>query len=300
MSAGRKQALLVALLLAGMVSGVARTQPRLAATAHRLKEKDDVWVLPPPKELRWATLGYTAAVTDLLWAKLLVEYGTHMKERHAFADLNLYLDAILALEPDYAPLYVYVDTMLVYRPGKGTEKDARDARRYLERGIAERPLDHKVWLQYGQFIAFLGPSFLTSSEEKDQWRRDGADAIMHAVELGADADRSLAASAMMKRWGKNDAAVRHLKMAFALTDDEGTRAQIARELGALEAGETQDLAERTVRAFEAQWRHDVPFAPRGEFSLLGPFVDPIRCAGPSASGTASCAHDWDEALKDVP
>ena len=47
------------------------------------------------------TLGYTAAAVDLLWAKVLVEYGIHHAEKRPFADLEAYLDAILTLEPTY-------------------------------------------------------------------------------------------------------------------------------------------------------------------------------------------------------
>jgi hypothetical protein len=259
-----------------------------------------VWLLPPPAELKAAALGYSAAGADLLWAKLLVEYGIHHSEHHPFPDLNLYLDAILALEPAYAPLYDYVDTMLVYRPGHGTEQDARAARRYLERGIEERRLDHRVWLRYGQFLAFLAPNFLKSESEKEEWRHVGADALMRAVELGADADRSLAAASMLNRWGKGDAARRFLRQALSLTDDDKTRAEIAASLHALNASEEQDSAERTIRAIEARWRRDMPFVPRGEFLLLGPGLDPTRCSGLSMSGKPSCAHDWDDALQDEP
>ncbi len=302
-AASRRQGsarLAVALLLLTTVLGVARTQPRLSAAAHEVKERDDVWVLPPPDDLRAAVLGYTAAATDLLWAKLLVEYGIHMAEHHPFADLNLYIDAIIALEPDYAPLYRYLDTMLVYRPGHGTEQDARAARRYLERGLAERPLDNKVWLQYGQFVAFLAPSFLSSDADKEQWRRDGSEALMRAVELGADADRSLAAAAMLKRWGKGDAARRYLSQVFALADDEKTRAEIADQLRALNEGDEQDTAQRTIYAIESQWRREMPFVPRGEFLLLGPVTDRAACAGLSRSGDAPCSRAWDDALRDLP
>jgi hypothetical protein len=289
---------MVVLLLAITVLGVARTQPRLADIAHRAKERDDVWLLPPPAELKVATLGYTAAATDLLWAKLLVEYGIHMSERRAFPDLNLYLDSILALEPDYQPLYRTVDTMLAYRPGQGTEKDARDARRYLERGLRERPLDYRVWLEYGQFIAFLAPSFLTKDADKEQWRRDGADALMRAVELGADADRSIAAASMMKKWGKNDAARRHLHQILALADDDQTREEISQQLRVLNASDEKDSAERALEEVEARWRREMRFVPRRQYLLLGPEVDALSCAGPEKSGQPACARAWDDALSE--
>src|SRR5580704_6799398 len=113
-------------------SGVALTQPGLARTAHEVREREDDYSLPPPAELHLATLGWDSAVVDLLWAELLVAYGTHWSEHQDFKDIPKYLDAILELEPTYAPVYRFVDTLLAYRPLQGTDEDARLARRYLE------------------------------------------------------------------------------------------------------------------------------------------------------------------------
>ena len=50
-------------------------------------------VFTPPSQLRAMTLGYHAAATDLLWAKLLVEYGVHHHEKRKFPDLEKYVEA---------------------------------------------------------------------------------------------------------------------------------------------------------------------------------------------------------------
>ena len=285
----------VVALLGASALGIARTQPRLARIAHEVKETDDVYVLPPPDDLRVMTLGYQAAAVDLLWAKLLVAYGSHWQERRPF-DARPYLDALLALEPTYAPVYRFADRLLVYRPPRGTEDDARAARSYLERGLRERPGDHAVWLSYGQFLAFLGPSFLTSQEEKERWRHDGAMALMRAVELGADADRSLAAATILSKYGERDTVIKHLQHSYALSDDPQTRDDIAAKLAHLEASAEAEEAQRAVRYVEARWRHDYPFLTRGELLLIGPAVDTARCSGPDASLEPACARDWDDAI----
>jgi tetratricopeptide (TPR) repeat protein len=296
---GRVRRFTLVTAMIGVVAalGVARTQPRIAQRVHVVKMRDDVYVLPPPAELKAATLGHHSAAVDMLWAKLLVEYGQHWSERRPFADLTKYLDAILALEPDYAPLYKYVDTLLLYRPPEGKLEDARLARRYLERGIRERPNDHVVWLTYGQFLAFLGPSWLPTEEEREQWRHDGALALVHAVELGADAHASLNAAATLSRFGQRPAAVSQLRRAYALTDDPFTREQIARQLGNLEAMVVRDDAERDMKFIESRWRRDYPFLSRGMFLAMGPPVDPYRCAGPEASRELlDCQRAWQARL----
>ncbi len=91
----------ILLMVCGAAAGVAATQPRLANTVHEAKESYDVVVFPPPAQLRAAVLGWDAAAVDMLWAKLLVEYGTHFSEHREFTEIPRYVDAILELEPTY-------------------------------------------------------------------------------------------------------------------------------------------------------------------------------------------------------
>jgi tetratricopeptide (TPR) repeat protein len=290
-------AVLVVVLFALSLLGVARLQPRLAATTKSIKAREDVYIFPPPAELRAATLGYVAAVTDLIWAKLLVEYGIHWAERRSFPDLNRYVDALIGLDPKYKPLYEMVDTMVVYRPIHGTEEDARAARAYLEKGLAMLPYDPDIWLHYGQFVAFMGPSYLTSEDEKMQWRKDGALALERAAELGAEVDKAIVASSILShRFGENEASIRFLKRAYALADDEATKAEIAAKLELLNASREEEQAEDVVQAIDNRWRRQIPFVSRDEFLLLGPLRGPASCAGPGSEGRRECAASWDDAV----
>jgi hypothetical protein len=288
-----RSALVAAALLFAGAAGAQLLRPALARTAYDVKERDDVYAFPPPAHLRAMTLGYRAAATDLLWAKLLVEYGTHWREHRAFPDVSRYLDAILALEPSFSPLYKYVDTLLVYRPPVGTEEDARLARKYLERGaLVERPTDWRVWLDYGQFIAFIGPSFLTDDVEKDAWKRDGAAAIARAVDLGADPDRSMAAAALYNRYGQADAAKKALEHYLAVAPDDATRDEIRKRLDLLDDQEEAERIQKDV-AYVNGVRARYPFLTIGEVLLVLPDVDAPRCAGPDALALdRRCARDW--------
>ncbi|MGH7286177.1 MAG: hypothetical protein ACRELY_32055 [Polyangiaceae bacterium] len=284
----------ITLVFAGIGAiGVARMQPGLAGAVHEVKARDDVYALPPPRELRAMTLGYHAAAVDQLWAKLLVEYGIHWVERREFSDLDNYIEAIFALEKDYAPLYHYVSTLLVYRPTRGYEVDARKARAYLEQGTRERPDDLHVWLDYGEFIAYLGPSWLPTDAERDQWRHDGAMAIAHAVELGAAPDRSIDVASTLHRFGERDAAIRELRRGYALTDDPQKRAEILARLQSLVAAGEREEVEDDLKVIEGQWRTSYPFLSRGEYLMLGPNVDAMKCAGTTAATSPKeCARDW--------
>jgi hypothetical protein len=286
---------LVALAIVAVgVIGIATLQPGLAKNVHKVRQRDDVFFLPPPAQLRAMTLGYRAAAADFLWAKLILEYGLHWQEHRPFPDVNRYIDGILAVEPDFPTLYGFVDTILCYSPTGGTEQDARAARRYLERGTRERPYDPNVWLHYGQFVAFLGPSYLKDEQEIEAWRTDGAIAIAHAVELGADPDRSLAASTILSKAGKHDAAVKHLQRVYAMADDPETRRQISFKLQKLNA---DFEAEQAVTVFERDWKAYYPHLTRGQALLVGPHRKASACAGPLSYDQARCPADWTDAVE---
>ncbi len=273
--------------------GIGRLQGPLAAQVHALRQRDDVFLLPPPAELRAMTLGYRAAAADLLWAKLVLEYGMHWHDKRAFPDIVRYLDGILAVEPDFPLLYAFADTLLLFTPVGGTDADAHTARIYLERGTRERPFDPEVWLHYGQFVAFLAPSFLKDESEIEAWRRDGAMAIMRSVELGSDADRTLAASTILSKAGEGKATLRNLERAYAVADNPETRRQILFKLQRLHASFE---SERALAVVEDQWKAYYPFLSRGTALLLGPHRDPVACAGPQSYAEAACPPDWSRAI----
>jgi hypothetical protein len=285
-----------AVLLFGLCSfGVAKTQPRLARVVHAVKSRGDVYALPPPAVLHAATLGWDAAAVDMLWADLLVAYGTHWSEHRDFLDIPRYVDSIIELEPTFAPIYNIVDTFLAYRPMQGTESDARLARRYLELGTRQRPTDPRLWLRYGQFLAYMGPSFLHDEAERAAWRKDGAIAMGHAVELGADPERALGVANMLTTAGAKQAAISYLEHAYALTEHPAMREiheSIGRRLALLEASIQKDVADTVDRAIESRRQAELPYVSRDHYLLLGPVVDPLRCAGLEAAADPRCARDW--------
>lgn len=276
--------------------GIALVQRPLAAQYKAYSRRDDILVLPPPDQLRAMSLGYRATGADLLWAKLIVEHGLHHEEKRAFPDMPTYIDGILDLDPAHPIIYDFVDVLLLYSPVQGTDADARLARQYFERGLRERPYDSQVWLRYGQFMAFLAPSFLKDQAEIDQWKQEGAYAIAHAVELGADPERNLAATSILSKSGEQKAAIAHLQRTYALTDNPDTRSQIKLKLQKLEA--TVE-AEGAIAIVEDQWRNHFPLVSRSGTLLLGPHRDPWRCAGTDASSKKACPENWTEATRDA-
>ena len=290
---GSRNVLVMLLVIALGAIGISRFQPDLAREVHKVKQRDDVFLLPPPAELRAMTLGYNAAATDLLWAKMILEYGVHWQEKRNFPDVTRYIDGILAIEPDYQTLYLYVDTVLIWTYKGATEQDARTARAYLERGTKERPYDAEVWLHYGQFIAFLAPSFLTDKNEIEQWRKEGAFALMRAVELGSDPDRSLSADTILAKAGEKKAVLKHLHRQYALSDDPDTRRNI---LGKIAQLSDSPAGEEAVDKVEREWRERYGFLSRNAVLLIGPARVASACAGVGSTDTKACPRDWNVAV----
>ena len=287
---------LLSLAFAGLCAvGIIAVQPRLAEAVKQTK-RDELSVLPPPAQLRAMTFGYTTVGADLVWAKLVVEHGVRFEEQRTFPELPQFLDGVIALDPDHPIIYQFLDTLLVYKPGGGNEDDARLARRYLERAATTHPLDPDIWLQYGQFIAFLAPSFLKDQAERDLWRKEGALAIARAIELGASADRTLAVSSILSKAGEREAAIKQLQRHYALSDDPKTRREISFQLQKLEA--TAD-AEGVVQIVEHQWRTHYSATSRNGTLLIGPHRSPALCAGPQSYTTKGCARDWTGATIDA-
>lgn len=274
--------------------GIGILQPRLATTLKKHARRDEIFVLPPPEQLRVMTLGYRTAGAHYLWAKLVIEHGRHWEEKRAFSDQRNYLDGILALDPEHPTLYEFVDTLLLFTAVPATEDDARLARAYFERGIRERPHDAQVWLRYGEFLAFLAPSFLKNRTEVEQWKHDGALALGRAAELGADTARTLAASTILSKTGEQEVAIKFLQRAYALTDDPETRRQLEIKLQRLKP---QAVLESPSDLVEQQWRAHAPTFSRSGALLLGPFRDPSTCAGPSSRAESACAGNWTDATR---
>jgi hypothetical protein len=179
----------------------------------------------------------------------------------------------------------------------GDEDDVRRARSILEFGTRARPDDWRLWMRYGQFLAYVAPSFLRNESDRTAWRRDGAKAIGHAVELGADAEQALSAATLLSDSGARGAAIHFLARAYALTPESSeAHDAIGRRLASLEAKAMRQAADDAERIIETRHQNELPFLDRSMYVLLGPVVDVARCAGPASRDDPACARNWSEII----
>jgi tetratricopeptide (TPR) repeat protein len=288
------------LLLACAALTVGASQLPLREASLRVKETSDAYLLPPPEHLVVTSLGYRAALADLLWANVLVTQGLRLQQRRRYETVGNYLDAIIELDPKWREPYRLSDTLLTFQAAETPIEDVYHARAILERGVRERPLDAELWLQLGQFVAFIAaPSYLKDPEETERWRREGAVYLTRAAEMGA-ADTSiqwqaLGAGGILSRAGERDAAIRFFRRTLASTEDEELREWLLRQLAALESEAEREAYEARREAFVAAWRRTYPGRSVDFVMAAGHLPDPGACAGgarSAAAGSERCASSW--------
>ena len=295
--------MLVAISLA--VLAVVWTRPRLAQVAQGVKARSDVYALPPPSVLGRASLGYRAALADYLWAHVLVTQGLRMGEKRPFSEVALFLDAINYLDPQFREPYRLADSIMSFQVGDPDRAaSVRQARIVLERGLVQFPYDAELWLNYGQFLAYIAPGSLPAdAEERAEWQEVGAKALIRAGELAGDEStvyKAMSAAAILNRQGEVDAAIQFLERLYAVADDEAVREDVGQRLQALRQGRRESRGFELSQAFDSVWRQDLPFARRTLLSVLGPPTDPWRCVGPECRRGEPCRNNWKSWSESVP
>ncbi|MGK4004316.1 hypothetical protein WMF31_16900 [Sorangium sp. So ce1036] len=294
---GARDALVTLALAAVAAVAIGSVRAPAADLERRVKETSDVYVLPPPDDVVTLSLGYRAALADLLWSHVLVSQGLHTFERRRFENLTLLLDSINALDPTFRDPYLFADALITFQASTTPREEILKAREIMERGVKHRPLDGELWLALGQFVAFIAPAgYLTDPDEKAQWRLDGARMLQRAAELGGnDANiswQALGGAGILGRAGEREAQIRFLQRTLAVTDDEELQQQIRAQLDHLLGERAAEAYRRRLDGFAEIWRRDLPFVSKSMMLVLGPPRDTAYCAGGAHADEPRCAPTW--------
>lgn len=282
-----------ALLTLGLgVLILALTRPQLVEAHHRITSKHDAYLLPPAEQTRLMSLGYRAALADLIFGHVLVSAGIHLSEKRLFEFADLYLEAVTELDPKFRDPYRYSDALLTLQSVRVPEETYRKARKLLLRGTEAFPYDQALWASAGQFLAYLAPGQLSDPNEANDFKRDGARLLARACELIGKNDtiphHCVTAAALFSEAGNNASAQAFLEKLLVVSDDPEIRALAQAKLAAM------GVKAHTQR-FEQLRREDLPFVSHEGFAALGPRFDPAACAGKSAADEA-CATSFRERL----
>ncbi|HWZ91942.1 MAG TPA: hypothetical protein VNW92_23925 [Polyangiaceae bacterium] len=261
---------------------------RLDAAFSATKVRNDVYALPPPAQLVKLSLGYRSALADLIFAHVLVSSGLHYQDKRAFEFVGAYLNSVNALDPKFVTPYRFADTLLTMQARHVGEARYREARRILERGLAEFPFDQALWTQAGQFFAYLGPGVLSDPKEQEEWRLTGGRTLAHACELiGSNRDlphQCVVAAGLLTKGGADAAARQFLERMKIVSDDPEILAFVEAQLRLVDAADHQTRHD----AFRSACAADLPFASLGAMQVIGPVWNPATCA----SDWSACATSW--------
>lgn len=282
--------------------GVAANRATAVAVREAAQETSETYALPPPDQLVVLSMGYRAAIADYLWAHVLVTQGLRLKERRRFETIVSYLDAITTLDPSFIEPYRLADALTTVQVKAASVEEIRAVRRLLEQGVEHHPNDAELWLTLGSFVTYVAPtSYLqkVDAEEAQRWRREGADYLARAAELGSH-DATIAWQAIggvrqMHRAGELQASVRFLRRAMAVTEDAELRAHLSKQLGALLGEEEAHKAAARRSRFEEMWRASYPTLSITAVHAAAPPFDPAACAGGTLALLATeptCATSW--------
>lgn len=308
MSAGHRRPVLHQLAPFALASlgalAIATTRPVAAGVHDAVQETSESFTLPPSEQLAILSLGYREALADYLWAHVLVTQGLRLKDRRRFETVTQYLDAITSLAPHFRDPYLLVDTLTTVQAKAATVEEVREVRRLLERGVERFPNDAEMWLSLGQFVTFIAPATYLQDEhpeEAERWKREGAQYLARAAELGSqDANiawRAIGGVRHLHKAGETQATIRFIQRAMAVTEDEELRAHLGKQLAALLGQEAARRQQARRERFEEVWRTAYPTLSVTAVLAAGPPFDAALCAGGALSPHANdvaCATTWPE------
>src|SRR5690606_34059216 len=230
----RELAAVIVVIVLGAIC-IALVRASLFETEKGIKNRDDVYFLPPPAQVKTMSLGYRATMADLLWAHVLVSQGLHTFEQRRFDNLTRLYDAINELDPTWQTPYLLAEALITFQAATTPYEEVVKVREILERGVKHRPYDAEIWLALGQYVAFVAaPSYLsdTHPEEAERWRREGVEYLRRAAELG-QSWQAMCGATILARAGDTSAAIRFLRDAHASADDPELKREIEQRIDRL-------------------------------------------------------------------
>ncbi len=272
--------------------GIALSRSALATSFERAKRESDVLFLPPPEQMLVASLGYRAAVADLLFAHVLVWYGQHLKGKLRFEHVAEYLEIATTLDPTFREPYYYSDTLITLQATPSARKDYEAARRLLEKGLKNRPYDTELWLVAGQFMAYVAPPYLEDPRLVAEWRSRGAKVLARACELVGNNENipyhCITAAGLLDKAGDREAMIRFLERVASVVDDPEIQRLALAYLDRVRSERERDEFDRRRKVMEQKWKADLPAVNRTKALVIGPGFDPASCAG----AVGRCPTSW--------
>ena len=233
---------------------------------------EDVYYLPPRQWMRPMSLSYGEAVADLLYIRGLIYYGEGFQHHLALRHVADYVEAILAVDPDFVAAYHWATLAVAYQTQTAPVEDLVRVSRLMAQGAERFPNSGDMAWWTGSFYAYeLAPRLALGSDARREASATGYSHLARAAQLGAG-PRWLALSnaSQLIRMGQRSHAISHLENMMALTGDPELKRQIAARLRVLRSAEEAEATTHAARAAERQWVENYPYLDVDLFELVGP------------------------------
>jgi tetratricopeptide (TPR) repeat protein len=268
----RKQARVIGLCLACALAAVAAERTRRDGQAHyqATQRYEDVYYLPPANWLRIFSLGEHEALAGLIWLRALVYFGDELQEKGPVRHLYAYTDAMLALDPFFKRVYLWVASSAVYRTGRVTAADVERAIGYLERAVRLFPDDGELaWTLGANYLYELSP--LLPPAQREAATRRGIEHLQAAARLGGGPPwLVLTTATALRKLGRSEQEIAHLEEVYDQVSDPNVKEEIERRLAALRSESFMEALRRTYEELERNRLRDYPYLPRDLYQLVGP------------------------------
>ena len=284
----------VALLIG--ISLVVLTRGPLNAQYAKVREVNDVLVVPSPERTVVLSLGYKSALADLIFAHVLVSSGIHLQEKRRYETVAAYLKTVNELDPHFATPYRYADTLLTVQAGKSKRVDYENAREILERGMKAFPYDADLWLSSGQFLSYIAPPRIAELADETvakEWRAAGMKRLARSCELIGNNDalpyHCVTAARLMSQTGEREALKQFVERVLAVTDDPQVHEQALASLSRALGDEQKEEMKRRRERLDRVRANDLPFVGKDRYLLIGPKTNGFACLGSKAKNALECA-----------
>ncbi|HOX45762.1 MAG TPA: hypothetical protein PK668_19335 [Myxococcota bacterium] len=127
------------------LAGLGRWGQLQYPSSEELRGKE-VLLVPPGRILRHLDLGYHTLAADLLFIRANLYYGQHILGDESLPWLDTFVEEVIALDPDFAKIYLWGAVTSVYRRRVNTDtlpEWVQRANQILERGMRRFPQDSR-------------------------------------------------------------------------------------------------------------------------------------------------------------
>jgi hypothetical protein len=282
------QRALLLVVVGGLALTVRSTRLYAFAEHQRGQHYEDIYYLPSADSLPTLSLGYQAALADLIWCKSLVYFGEEIGHRGPVKYVFAYTDAILALDPSFRAAYRWVATAALYRPTAIDMNDALHAATYLQRATDRWPDDGELHWDYGSLLRFEIAPLEADKDEKRSLLEQARPHLEAAARLGAGpAWLALDNVQLLNKLGHAEQAIRKLEELRETVQDDEMQRTIELQLQKLKTETYLQAVQAAEDGFEQQRLRSYPYLSPGLFWFVGEPVPeqllPSVLADPSAT-----------------